>query len=243
MTSAELTYRALPPISVVAGTLYVETPTSANTGSVVMEQIPPEEYFGEHFIVPPLFGRSAYMIKILAVDGHILATLHNKSGSYQFMINRGLPVTLYNENDAVFISSRDPILVVQNALSYEVDNIGSDFTMIIPSISNFMRRYDFLVPNLFAASNFICVILPTTRSSDVLLDSSPFSAVTTSHITTTDGNFTVLTTNVSPERHSITSYGNMAKMGALFYGNSSNDGFGFPLGIKIQYNGKRNVCA
>lgn len=228
------------PISVVAGSRLASLPATNYYGNLIMEQIPPVDYFGEHFIVPPLSERLKYMIKILAVDNHILVTLQNTTGLHQFMLYRDMPITLYNENHPVFISSQRPVLVTQYSLSYQDNLKGGLFMWIIPSISNFMTRYEFLVPAYTTtASNYICIIVSTEEYSNVMLDTASLRTSSRLFINTTEGNFTVLTSNVTAGKHSITTKSGNTVYGALLYGyfQSAHGGYGFPLGLKVNDKG------
>ena len=224
------------PISVVAGTKVARMPeTYAKTsihGSFVLEQLPSANYFGRYYIVPTLHGRTSYIVKVFTTETRASIDMKNSTGTFTYTVTVGKPLQIYNDNEPLFLSSDTPVYVVQYSLVYEVDNAGGDFMMNIPSVSNFMTRYDFSIPSVQSKfNNYLSIVSKSEDLSDILLDSTPLSPLTPTSISTPVGNFTISTTSVSIGNHTITSKTGKA-CGALQYGYVSYFGYGFPLGMK-----------
>lgn len=224
------------PISVTAGNSYTTIQSTDGYPSVLIEQMPSIDFLDKYFLIPPLHGRSKYMFKLTAPENHISLTVLNSTGSYNFMIYRDLPLNLFNDNEPVFISSDRPILITQYSLDYKVDSFGGAFVWIVPSIFNYLDRYDFFIPSDQSSfTNYLCVIATT---ENIVLDSAKIPSTNTSFINTPKGNFTIFTTTVSVGRHSITSTNRSQSYGAFLYGYKTYAGYGFPLGMKTTAKGK-----
>ena len=233
------------PISVITGKKLAHIASVIFSGYII-DQMPPVDFLGTQFIVPPLETRIGYFIKIIAPENHISVKLHNRTGTYSFMIYRGFVQTiLMNNSEPVFISSNRPVMVAQ----YGIASKGGYMMMIVPSISNYMDRYNFLIPSLISPfSNFLCVISLTTNVSDILVDSQPLSSISvkTSYIRTVAGNFTISVVKLLPGRHTVASKTGTTTFGALLYGFHSyhgytGGGYGFPLGMRAQGNCCKNI--
>ena len=214
------------PISVTSGNAYAKP--DGKYESYLVEQIPSIDVLGKDYLVPPLQGHRTYKLKLLSPTNHVLLKFYNSTGMFQFMLHRYLPLEMWNRNEPVFISSSQPVMVVQ---------YGTGIMMIVPSISNYLQKYDFLVPTITASLNNYVSLIST--SGDILLDSKKISAKNISLINTTKGNFTIITTIVTVGRHSITSASGSTYFGAMLYGHSTTTGYGFPLGIGTN-NGKQD---
>ena len=231
------------PVSIIAGSL------SALIGSkiypaYIIDQMPPVAFLGTRFIVPSLETRTGYFIKILASENQITVKLQNSTGTYQFMVYNGyVQNILMNSGEPVFISSSRPVMVAQYSLSYATDRKGGGLMMIVPSILNYMDRYDFLISsNQSVFTNFLCVISLTTDVSDISVDSQPLSssASNTSYIGTEVGNFTISVVKLLPGRYYVASKTRSTTFGAVLYGFYSAAGYGFPLGMRTTSAG--NCC-
>ena len=233
------------PISVTTGTKLAGIGNSIYGTGYIIDQMPPTAFLGTRFIAPPLHTRSGYLIKIIAPENHIDVNLTNSTGTYSITVYRGLVQNiLVNNIEPVYISSIRPVMVAQYGLDYGVDSKGGEIMMIVPSISNYMDKYTFLISakqSLF--SNFLCVISPTKKVSDIHVDSQPLStaAVSASYISTILGNFTISVVRLSPGRHTVASQSRTTTFGALLYGFYSYSGYGFPLGMRKSAKGNGNT--
>ena len=206
------------PISVIAGVRY--SSTIYGYQSYLLEQVPPTNVLGTEYLVPPLQNHTTYILRTLSPSNHVLLKFYNSTGVYSFMVYRDLPLIMVNKNEPVFISSSQPIMVVQ---------FGRAFMMTVPGISNYLRNYDFLVPTVkVPIVNYVCLI---STNGNVLLDSKQPSGQSISFMNTTHGNFTIITTNITVGRHSITSTSGTTYFGAMLYGQYGGYGYGFPLGM------------
>ena len=232
------------PISVISGTMLAQIGSRPRYSGYIIDQMPPVVFLGTRFIVPTLETRTGYYIKIIAPENHISVKLHKSTGTYSFMLYRGIVQNiLMNNSEPVFILSNRPVMVSQYGLDYNVDRKGGEMMMVVPSISNYMNRYNFLIPSIQSPfANFLSVISLTTNVSDIIVDSQPLSssASTTSYIKTVAGNFTISVVKLLPGRHSVASKSGTTTFGALLYGFYSSFGYGFPLGMRATQEG--NCC-
>ena len=230
------------PISVIAGNTFVGSNTY---GSLMIEQIPSKEYFGHRYIVPPLFGRTKYVLNVFAFDNNVSLAIENNSGSFQHTLSKGLPFNQMQINEPVFISTSHPVMVVQYSLNYITDSAGGVFMWIVPGLSNYMTKYNFLVHTrhvtyyyyVSAFHNYICVITRVEHLHDIYLDSKVLTPLSTVFLKTKSGNFTIVTILTTRGNHTIESINSSATFGALLYGfhggERGSEGYGYPLGMKI----------
>ena len=127
------------PISVIAGTMLARINSGFGAGYII-DQMPPLVFLGTQFIVPPLESRTGYLIKIIAPANHISVKLQNSTGTYSFMVYKGLVQSIsMNNSEPVFISSMRPVIVAQYGFGHYADNQGGEMMMVVPSISNYMK--------------------------------------------------------------------------------------------------------
>ena len=227
--------RSTAPVAVMSGMKYIMT-HPGTAGSFLAEQLPPSNSLGTSFIIPPLHGRSGFMVKIIPRDDTTTVNIMNKTTTLNLIVNKSLPVDLYFGNDPVFIHANKPILVTQFSLTYHSDHKGSEFMSIVPSITQYMEKYKFVVSKQAGVfHNYICLITPTGRTSDIRLDNMPVEHIAdNTYISTNDGNFTIWTISVSVGNHTVdTTRGNVL-FAALLYGFVGMYSYGFPLGIKLR---------
>ena len=231
------------PLSVITGTMLAVV--GNYIPGYIIDQMPPTVFLGTRFIVPPLETRIGYFVKIIAPENKIFVKLENSTGTFSFVVYKGLVQNiLVIKSEPVFISSQRPVMVAQYGLDYNVDNKGGKMMMIVPSISNYMDKYTFLISaNQSPFSNFLCVISPTNNVSDIHVDSQPLStaAVNASYISTILDNFTISVVRPSPGRHTVASRSGTTTFGALLYGFYDYGGYGFPLGMRKSAKGNGNT--
>ena len=231
------------PVSVVAGNSYTWMVANAKYGSFLAEQMPSIEYFGNHFTIPPMYGRTKVVLKVLAPVANVNVTLQNSTGTFRFTINNGLPLELTDNNELIYLSSNQPIMVAVLSLdsSLELSGMGGEFMWVVPSIANFMDRYDVYIPSSQAVfSNSLFIVAPTSGVSNIRLGSAPLpisSALHTASVNTTQGSYTAYTFRINSGKYSITSTSSNTKFGALLSGDHMGRGYGFALGMKTTSKG------
>ena len=227
--------RSSAPISVTAGNAYSWFSPHAVYGSFFAEQMPSTDFSGSHFIIPSLIGRAKFFVKIVTSKDHSLITLRNSTNTYNLVVTRGHPLRLENTNGVIYITSDQPCLVAVFSWDHaiEVSGGGGEFMWVVPSISNYMMSYDFVIPTSQTAfSSHLFIISPTSNVSDIYLDSAPLAPSSRSTIQTNEGGFTTMSQKISTGKHTVTSRSGSTSFGALLFGENGGRGYGFPLGMK-----------
>jgi len=169
------------PVAVFAGNRITTIPRLIPAGDHLVEQVPPMEMWGNHFVTMPLATRTlGDTFRFLAranntrvsVNGTIVATL-NQGQFYEQIIQGGAQIL-----------SSQPILVAQYANSSDYDgSTGDPFMMYIPPFEQFGGDYVITTPLVTSYwtdadvfTNYITLVTRTNGIGLIQLDGVPVAS-------------------------------------------------------------------
>ncbi len=156
-------------VAVFAGHKCSTVPNLNGPCGHLVEQMPPVDTWGQHFVSVPLRGRSA---------GDTVRILASESGTevrYNGVVVAELEATQFYEaivaEPAEFRTSR-PALMAQylNAREFEPGSAGEPFMVLVPPQRQLREEYELFVPREPLAENYLNLVVPSEGIDSVFLD-------------------------------------------------------------------------
>jgi len=176
-TVADLTGTAIladKPIGVYGGHRSARIPAGYSAANYLVEQLPPIDMWGRHFVTVPLATRTGGdRFRIVAaragteihVDGMPVATL-DRGQFYETVLVQPAE-----------INASQPVVVAQFAQGYGYDNgFGDPTLLLVPPVEQFLDRYTLAVPLTGFDVNFINIAAPAAAVGAILLDGAVIPA-------------------------------------------------------------------
>jgi len=176
-TVADLTGTAIladKPIGVYGGHRSARIPAGYSAANYLVEQLPPIDMWGRHFVTVPLATRTGGdRFRIVAaragteihVDGMPVATL-DRGQFYETVLVQPAE-----------INASQPVVVAQFAQGYGYDSgFGDPTLLLVPPVEQFLDRYTLAVPLTGFDVNFINIAAPAAAVGAILLDGAVIPA-------------------------------------------------------------------
>ncbi|XP_053409055.1 uncharacterized protein LOC128559931 isoform X2 [Mercenaria mercenaria] len=218
------------PVAAISGTSCANVPHHVGNCDMLLEQmIPSQSSWDTMFIVPPIFPKLGYLVKVFSVSNakfcfkNVSTTLCNQSYKDEYLMGTG----------PVIITSNASISVVQYGVGQDYDQIPSDeFMTIIPGKGNYLNKYYFVIPRLYSSlTNRLSIVVPTTEAGGLRLDGSLLTSAKSYSVPDPFSNYTVLIINVTVGYHELNHIHTDVMFGATAYGLDTYIGYGFPVGF------------
>jgi hypothetical protein len=192
----------------------------------------PTSHWQKSFIVPPVFPKQGFVLKILTIHNETVR-IKNTTNT----INNFSSILPYGEilmgTDPVVVTSAAAISVFQYGVGHYYDNVhGKPFMTVIPGISNYLNNYYFVVPSLYNdLNNFLSVIVPSSLVQELYLDGSSLKVIKQYNVPDPFSNYTVIIAYITVGYHRLWHANSNVMFGATVYGLDSESGYGFPVGF------------
>ena len=141
----------------------------------IIAQLPNTATWGTRFLTASLAGRNTDDIyRILTSQPSTIVTVTcstklqsdvkklSSAGDWKTIVIEG------NSSSYCAIESNKPLLVVQFALSYQIDNTGDPFMMIIPAIEQYSNEYTIFMPPEFSEQFVSLYVTPEFYQPDMI---------------------------------------------------------------------------
>ena len=162
------------PIGVYGGHRAAKVPAGYNAANYLVEQLPPVDTWGRHFVTVPLATRiGGDRFRVLAardateirVDGTPVATL-DRGQFYETVLAQPAE-----------IAASEPVLVAQFAHGTTYDSVLGDPTLLlVPPVEQFLDRYTLAAPLTGFDVNYINVVAPEAAVGAITLDGAAIPA-------------------------------------------------------------------
>jgi len=213
------------PVCVVSGTGAAKV--EGVYGSHLSEMVLPVEAYSYVFIIPELYTRSESLIRVIPKDNYTSLMINTHPVSLKF--ERFHQFTAYSEVPNI-ISSDKPVLVMLYAKEVG-DKLGDPFMVTVPGITQYLSRYNFVVPDA-GFTNYISIIVRESDLSGLRLDDTIVFPIEMSKVfIDNDGDlYVTFIMYILPGGYTMRHItGN--KFALFVYGNSLTDGYGFHAGL------------
>ena len=235
------------PVGVFSGVDCLEVPVGINWGNCdrVDTQNIPNIYLGKDYIVPSMFPRLAYMVRIISIFSDTDIQVNNETDSWTLsLVSSGKVSDIHLGTEPVVIQSNHQIAVYQFAVSHAYDQTpGSEVMIAIPPVSQYTSQYLFptqLKPNYYTWTyrNFASIIIDTKLMNGLLVNGTTLQPNSSESLQAPYSNLNVVTYELEGTSQNIThKYGNGVKFGLIVYGQNDATGYGFTGGRQFQTSG------
>lgn len=209
-------------VFVVAGSTYTDIPLSGSDGEYIASEMIPFSSLSQHYIVPPVLPKSAFMLRILSKSSFNIK-VSNVTRSFTTIPS---PSELYFGTEAVVLMATSPFSVSQYGVNYDYDNVnGAPFMVATPGVDQYISNYNFNVPNGYYGNmiHYVAVIIPKLYKDGLVLDGTSLrtynttKSIKTLRVPAPFDNYTIMTFSVSEGFHHFF-HTNEVKFGLLVYG-------------------------
>ncbi|KAL3880305.1 hypothetical protein ACJMK2_032553 [Sinanodonta woodiana] len=222
------------PIAVYSGG-DVTIPITSSELDSILSQLLPVEHWDTKFIVPPLYPRSDYFIRIYTFHPNTSVTIRNETHYKTQNLTRGHFLEELLGNGPVVVNSSQPVSVVQYAFgeNHDSSSHGDPIMMVIPGIHQFSS--DYLFPTKTEHNDmkhYVAVVIKNNSLSGLQLDGQMLvDKIFPVHFSEED--YVVVVQELRGYFHKLTHVDQTIKFGALVYGFGYNLGYGFPAGFEF----------
>ena len=235
------------PVSFFSGHTCTTVPAGVETCDHLIEQIPPTDVWGTHFLSASYFGRSSGELYRVLTANNCTTIIVNCSTFLQpqtFSLTSAGSWTEFMTNDSIFcsIESNNPLLVMEFSLGHEIDGVGDPFMMMIPSVDQYTNDYVFHSPSEF--SNYITILVTPQyyQPEQILVDGVSQENANWTPVPCANGSvcgYCVYVTLEAGDHHVWHSHP-CANLSVLMYGFDGFDSYGMPAGIFYGHNCKKS---
>ena len=229
------------PISVFTGDVCTNVPINQAACDHITEQVPPTVIWGSFFLAASFLGKtSGEIFRIAAADTATVVTVNcntmssvstytlNTAGSWvEFQISG---------NSFCSIESNKPILVMEFALAYVLDNVGDPFIAMVPPVEQYSNNYVLSVLSEFTTNYITVYVAPEYyQSSKIFVDSFNLQSYSWTTVYCSDSTVCGYVTRVplDPGEHRLYHQDTEAKIGVSAYGFNSFNSYGYPGGLQL----------
>ena len=206
---------------------------STDNCSVLIEQIPPFNSWGNSFILHTnVSGLIGNMFKLISSDIGASVSINCTSDGINYESNNHhlgfrQHLVLSITHDHCIVNSDENILVVQLN-----GNNQNAFMAIIPAVEQFESKYIFNVPNSFTSYASLTSTTTNPNGRTLLLNDSP-TTVSWELVNLNGVVYYYGVLQLPAGRHTLTFSEDNVRFGAIIYGSSGTDAFAFPAGMKL----------
>ncbi|EDV21445.1 uncharacterized protein TRIADDRAFT_60085 [Trichoplax adhaerens] len=221
-------------ISVLAGNLCANVPTSNRYCEPLQEHYIPSKYLGQNYILSTFTGRAAGDIyRIVAAYDNTTVRLQSASSNYNLSRGEFTQFELASGTDS-FLTCDKPCLVVQFAKGTNADLKGADpFMTIVPAIEQYSNNLVITVPSLFTIyninPNYVLITIQDKYKDGLMLNGKVLQGISWRQVTTNDVSnvYSTASINISIGTSRLTHNDSSMTYGAIQYGWASGSiGYG-----------------
>ncbi|KAL3880275.1 hypothetical protein ACJMK2_032524 [Sinanodonta woodiana] len=222
------------PISVFSGgDVYI--PINTNDVDPILSQLLPVEHWDTKFIVPPLYPRSDFLIRVYAFYPNTIVTIRNETHDKTHNLASGMFIQEHLGNGPVVVNSSQPVSVIQYAFSMGHGSHlnGDPIMIVIPGIHQFSSDYLFPTKTDHTEmKHYVAVIIKNNSLSGLRLDGH-LLVDKIFPVYFSEEDYVIVVQELRGHFHKLTHTDQTIKFGALVYGLGYALGYGFPAGFEF----------
>lgn len=231
------------PVAVFSGSSNSQVPLGTGDHQYLVEQLIPVYLWGYIYVIPPLYPRTHYLVRIFASVDNSTVIFASKTQSITHTVDRGNILEHVSENGPTLVMSDKPVSVMQYLYeTYEPVN-GDPFMTTVQSVSQFRHSYTFATgPRLanYANENLtLAIIVETTNPDKFLLYDKDGNVI--NHFVNVGQvhEYSVLAVNLTYDNFYSIQHTDNKSFGLLLYGLPHQYvGFGYPLAMNFTRSGE-----
>jgi len=228
------------PIAFFTGHRCAQVPPDVSFCDMLLEMEPPEEDWGQEFILTKFEGKNSYVARIIAGSDSTEVSLNGKPAA---MLAQGSYYEIDTLHDNAIISTSKPALIAQYGTSSNADRVkvGDPFMLFVIPNDRFIREVTTTSVTYGEFRHYLNIVLPMAKLYSLRIDGmnagdrNIFSWMKPLHeYMPPDSKNTVLTFEVPEGRHLIQCGAPMAVYSYGFGERGSNyDSYGHACGMRL----------
>ena len=229
------------PISFFSGHQCTNIPTGIGACDILTEQVPPTNTWGRFFLGASFLGKSSgALYRVLTASDSTTVTVNCTT------MARPATYTLstagsWQEFEALAssfcsIESNNPVLVMEFAKGFQLDNIGDPFMTMIPPVEQYSNNYVFDVLSEFTTNYITIYVAPEFFQPErIFVDDSNLLTNSWTAVYCSTGTLCGYVTrqSLSAGEHRLYHTDADARVGVSAYGFNRFNSYGYPGGLQL----------
>ena len=229
------------PISFFSDHECTRIPSGTNACDVLTEQVPPTNTWGSSFLGASFLGKSSGAIyRVLTARDSTTVTV-NCTTMTQPTTYTLSTAGIWQEfqalaNSFCSIESNNPLLVMEFAKGFDLDNIGDPFMTMIPPVEQYSNNYVFNVLPEFTTNYITIYVAPEFFQPErIFVDDSNLLTFSWTAVYCSTGILCGYVTgrNLSAGEHRLYHQDADARVGVSAYGFNTYNSYGYPGGLQL----------
>ena len=207
-------------------------------------QLLPVNQWGTEYVVPPVYPRTKYLVRVFAYYNGTSITLASSTRKWSALINRGEFKEYILGTEPSLVRGNKPISVYQYSFSSDDVPGGQSSMTLVPSVDNFAKGpYTFSTVASYGYfrtfTTYVSIMIEKQYKDHLMYNGSSVHPVTSYMVKDLD-NYVVLVAQLrsSATVHILTNSDPSATFGLMVYGISSYIQYGFVGGMSFKDTGK-----
>ena len=226
-------------VYVVSGTGFTQIPASSNQDEFIASEMFPTSTLSNKYIVPPVFPKSAFMLRVQSEYEHIKIEIANISRAYMFKMSLS---EQYFGTEPVIATANDSFLLTQYGVGYDYDNVNGDpFMTVVPGIDQYLNDYKFTVPRgYYTVKSYVAIIVQKSQQTGLFLDGLSLQTYNNGPLKTFNvpapfDNYVIHVFTINAGFHHFAHSVESIKFGVFVYGLGLYMGYGLGYGFYSGY--------
>lgn len=226
-------------IVLISGSPYAWIKQQTPHIDIILEEMIPYEFYTDTFIIPEIYPRLTYKIRVLTTEAAQLC-FQNYTSKLCKSVQANDVIDFRFDNSSVSVLTNRSVSFVQ--YGYSLTSYGDTYMSVVPGLQNYMNLYSFVAPNItcndicIQAVNYVCLIVPTSEINGLLLDNAPLIVMKQDTAPEPLSNYSILYIEANIGYHELKHRTPNVRFGAMLYGLQEHVGYGFPLGLQTPEN-------
>jgi len=229
------------PISFFPGHECTYIPTGVRACDHLTEQVPPTNTWGNSFLGASFLGKSSGAIyRVLSAHNSttviVNCTTMAQPIAYALSVAGSWEEFQALENSFCSIESNNPVLVMEYAQGFDLDNVGDPFMTMIPPIEQYSNNYVLNVLPEFSTNYLTIYVAPEFFQPErIFVDNSNLITANWNPVYCSTSTLCGYITreNLAAGEHSLYHQDAAARVGVSAYGFNQFNSYGYPGGLQL----------
>ena len=222
-------------------------PTDANSGHYdkTSTQLLPVNQWGTEYIVPPVYPRAKYLVRVFAYYDGTSITLTSSSSHWSVVINKGEFKEYTLGTEPALVRASNSISVYQYSFSSDYVPGGESSMTLVPSVDSFAKGpYTFATMASYGYfrtfTNYVSIIIDKRLKDQLKYNGTSLQPLATYSVKGLDRYVVVIAQlSSSATVHILSNTAQSATFGLMIYGISHYIQYGFVGGLSFKNTGKQ----
>jgi len=229
------------PISFFSGHECTFIPAGVRACDILTEQVPPTNTWGSFFLGASFLGKSSgALYRVLTAHDSttviVNCTTMTQPTTYTLSTAGSWQEFQALANSSCSIESNNPVLVMEYAQGFDLDNIGDPFMTMIPPVEQYSNNYVFNVLPEFSTNYITIYVAPEFfQPQRIFVDNSSLLTVSWTAVYCSTGTLCGYITrqNLTAGEHRLYHTDADARVGVSAYGFNRFNSYGYAGGLQL----------